>query len=88
MKLNKQWHEANPMPKPATREQRLDWHTRHQQHCACRPIPAGLQPQQPPASSSARRGGPLAQAQISSASSARARGPLTPSPSWGEGAGG
>jgi hypothetical protein len=31
------------MPARATLEQRIAWHLDHQQSCACRPIPAGLQ---------------------------------------------
>lgn len=42
MKINKEWHEANRMPKNANFEQRVKWHLEHQKHCSCRPIPAKL----------------------------------------------
>jgi hypothetical protein len=42
MKLNKEWHLKNPMPKNPTFEQRLEWHLAHQKNCACRPIPEKL----------------------------------------------
>lgn len=42
MKLNKEWHLANPMPKNPKFEQRVKWHTEHQQNCLCRPIPEKL----------------------------------------------
>ncbi|MBK8520500.1 MAG: hypothetical protein IPL54_06315 [Chitinophagaceae bacterium] len=42
MKLNKEWHVNNPMPKNSTFEQRVKWHLAHQQNCLCRPIPAKL----------------------------------------------
>ena len=42
MKINAAWHEANPMPKNPTFEQRVAWHLAHQQHCSCRPIPPKL----------------------------------------------
>ena len=42
MSINAVWHAKNPMPKRSTAEQRLKWHLRHQDHCACRPIPPGL----------------------------------------------
>ena len=41
-KLNRQWHEANPMPKNPTPEQRMVWHTGHAANCACRAMPAGV----------------------------------------------
>jgi hypothetical protein len=40
--MNAEWHEANPMPKNLTLEQRLRWHLAHQAHCGCRPIPKRL----------------------------------------------
>ncbi|MCW3092303.1 MAG: hypothetical protein JWP81_3372 [Ferruginibacter sp.] len=43
MKLNKEWHLANVMPKNATLEQRIAWHLEHKKHCACRDIPQKLQ---------------------------------------------
>jgi len=42
MKMNKEWHDQNPMPKNPTFDQRVQWHTEHQKHCKCRPIPAKL----------------------------------------------
>jgi hypothetical protein len=42
MKMNKEWHLKNKMPKNATFEQRVKWHLEHMKHCACRPIPAKL----------------------------------------------
>lgn len=36
MKLNKEWHEANKMPKNATIEERITWHTEHLKNCQCR----------------------------------------------------
>jgi hypothetical protein len=37
--MNKLWHEQNKMPPKATLEQRIQWHTEHQRHCACREAP-------------------------------------------------
>jgi hypothetical protein len=37
-KLNREWHLSHRMPKNPTREQRYDWHIKHEQNCACRPI--------------------------------------------------
>jgi hypothetical protein len=42
MKLNKDWHLAHPMPKNATIEQRIKWHSEHQKYCGCREIPPKL----------------------------------------------
>lgn len=42
MKLNEEWHLAHPMPPKATLDQRIAWHLEHEQHCACRPMPAKL----------------------------------------------
>ena len=42
MKINKEWHLANPMPKNPTFEQRAEWHLEHQKNCACRPIAGKL----------------------------------------------
>jgi hypothetical protein len=41
-RLNAEWHNANPMPKRPTLEQRIAWHIEHQKNCSCRPVPAGL----------------------------------------------
>jgi hypothetical protein len=40
--MNAEWHDANPMPKNPTLEQRLRWHLAHQAHCGCRPMPKRL----------------------------------------------
>ena len=42
MKLNKEWHLQNRMPKNAAFEQRVKWHVEHQKNCLCRPIPIKL----------------------------------------------
>lgn len=42
MKINKEWHEKNKMPKNPTFEQRVKWHLAHQKNCSCRPIAAKL----------------------------------------------
>jgi len=42
MKINKEWHEKNKMPKNAKFEERVKWHLAHQKNCNCRPIPARL----------------------------------------------
>ena len=36
MKINKDWHEKNRMPKNPTLEQRMEWHVAHAANCACR----------------------------------------------------
>jgi hypothetical protein len=41
-KINKEWHEAHPMPKTPSADQRVAWHLDHVAHCGCRRIPAGL----------------------------------------------
>lgn len=38
----RKWHEANPMPKNPTEEQRIAWHKEHVKNCDCRPIPESL----------------------------------------------
>lgn len=40
--LNRDWHEANAMPKNATTAQRVAWHRKHQKACGCRPVPKSL----------------------------------------------
>ena len=40
--MNKEWHNANPMPPKATRDERINWHAAHSKACQCRPIPASL----------------------------------------------
>jgi hypothetical protein len=42
MKINKEWHLKNRMPKNATFEERVKWHLEHIKNCACRPIPEQL----------------------------------------------
>jgi len=42
MKTNREWHEANRMPKNATVDQRIAWHLEHAKHCSCRDIPEKL----------------------------------------------
>lgn len=41
-KINKEWHEANRMPKNATLAQRIAWHKEHVKHCTCRPMPDSI----------------------------------------------
>lgn len=36
VKINKEWHLANKMPKNAGFESRVEWHKAHLEHCACR----------------------------------------------------
>lgn len=36
MKLNKEWHSTHKIPKNATIEQRIKWHTEHLKNCQCR----------------------------------------------------
>ena len=36
MKLNREWHLANRMPKNATLDQRVEWHLEHEKQCGCR----------------------------------------------------
>lgn len=40
--INQAWHDANPMPKDATPEQRREWHLAHQKYCGCQPMPESL----------------------------------------------
>ena len=35
MKLNREWHLANRMPKNATLDQRVEWHLEHEKQCGC-----------------------------------------------------
>lgn len=42
MKLNKEWHCANPMPKNAILEQRIAWHIEHSKNCSCRKMPTKI----------------------------------------------
>ncbi len=36
MKINKEWHEKNKMPKNPSFEQRVSWHLEHLKNCSCR----------------------------------------------------
>jgi hypothetical protein len=36
MKINKEWHLENRMPKNPTFEQRMQWHIAHAANCDCR----------------------------------------------------
>lgn len=42
MKLNKEWHLVNRMPKNPTIEQQLHWHIEHAKNCGCREMPEKL----------------------------------------------
>lgn len=42
LKLNREWHEANRMPKNPSFEDRVAWHVEHQKHCACREMPQSI----------------------------------------------
>lgn len=42
MKINKEWHKENPMPKKATIEERFAWHIEHAKNCSCRKMPTKL----------------------------------------------
>lgn len=43
MKINKEWHAKNPMPKHPTFLEKTEWHLAHVKNCGCRPIPLKLQ---------------------------------------------
>lgn len=38
MKINKEWHLKNKMPKNPSQKERIKWHLKHAKHCACRPM--------------------------------------------------
>lgn len=42
IKINKEWHLKNKMPKNAKFDERVKWHLDHQKNCNCRPIPEKL----------------------------------------------
>ena len=42
MKINKEWHLKNIMPKNAKFEERVKWHLAHIKNCQCRPMPQKL----------------------------------------------
>lgn len=59
-KINAAWHEAHPMPKNPSLDERVDWHLAHAAACGCRGLPAsilaelarrGIAPPSPPARS-------------------------------------
>ena len=39
MTINAAWHEAHPMPKNPSLDQRLAWHLAHAEACGCREMP-------------------------------------------------
>lgn len=39
MAINIKWHKTHKLHKSAGLEARIDWHVKHEKHCACRPIP-------------------------------------------------
>lgn len=38
MKINKEWHLANKMPKNPNLDQRVVWHVEHARNCSCRKL--------------------------------------------------
>jgi hypothetical protein len=42
MKINREWHQKNRMPKSPTLEQRIAWHKEHARACKCREMPAKI----------------------------------------------
>ncbi len=42
MKINREWHLANKMPKNPSIEKRIKWHLDHAKNCTCRPMPKKL----------------------------------------------
>ncbi|HQF36288.1 MAG TPA: hypothetical protein PLL26_01435 [Candidatus Dojkabacteria bacterium] len=38
VKINREWHLANKMPKNPTHQQRMKWHIEHNKNCQCYPI--------------------------------------------------
>ena len=42
MKINKEWHMKNKMPKNPTLEERIKWHSEHAKHCSCREMPESM----------------------------------------------
>lgn len=38
MKINKEWHLGNRMPKNPTLDQRVKWHVAHARNCKCRAL--------------------------------------------------
>jgi hypothetical protein len=37
--MNAAWHRAHPMPRNATLDQRIAFHSAHARNCACPPMP-------------------------------------------------
>ena len=37
--MNREWHEAHPMPPDANLQQRIEWHIAHAAECGCRDVP-------------------------------------------------
>jgi alpha-amylase/alpha-mannosidase (GH57 family) len=42
MKINKEWHLHNPMPKNPSLEERIHWHLSHAKACKCREMPESI----------------------------------------------
>ena len=42
MKLNKEWHLKNRMPKNPTLDERIQWHIEHSKNCSCREMPESI----------------------------------------------
>jgi hypothetical protein len=42
LKINKEWHLKNKMPKNPTLEERINWHIEHAKNCNCREIPGNI----------------------------------------------
>jgi len=42
MKINKEWHLKNKMPKNPTLEERIIWHIGHSKNCRCREMPENI----------------------------------------------
>jgi len=40
--INREWHEANKMPKHPSLKQRIVWHQKHVKHCKCRDMPESI----------------------------------------------
>lgn len=56
MKINKEWHQKNKMPKNPTLEERIKWHIEHAKNCTCREMPDSIRKEieNPPAGLSAK----------------------------------
>jgi len=42
MKINKEWHQKNKMPKNPILNERIKWHKEHVKYCNCRSMPKNL----------------------------------------------